>query len=135
MIIRVKAGNKTKREEFVPLSPEAMEIVNKRYNSGESDTYIFLNKDGRQLSNDNIYRNLKRFLNNQNIPHASPHTFRHSCASHLVIKGISIYTVKEILRHKSVKETEVYAHLSNMAVKNAVEVLWIDNLKSIEEEQ
>ncbi len=44
----------------------------------------------------------------------------------MVIKGVSIYVVKEILRHMSVKETDVYAHLSNQAVKNAVDVLSID---------
>jgi len=118
--------NKTKREETVPLNKDAMKILRQRKGAQEQSTYIFVNAEGNKPDNDNIYRNLKRILKSLNIFNASPHTFRHTCASHMVIKGVSIYVVKEILRHMSVKETEVYAHLSNQAVKNAVDVLSVD---------
>lgn len=123
LTIRVMSGNKTKREESIPLSKEAIKILMKRHKANKGSNYIFLNGDGSKLDNDNIYRNLKRILNKTGIKDVSPHTFRHTFASHLVIKGVTIYTVKELLRHKSVKETEVYAHLSKDAVRKVVEFL------------
>jgi site-specific recombinase XerD len=126
--IRVADGNKTKREEIVQLSSDALEILQTRKAANEHDRCIFVNAEGNQLDNDNIYRNLKRVLKRLKIQRASPHTFRHTCASHLVIRGVSIYTVKDILRHKSVKETEIYAHLSISAARNAVEMLSVNSL-------
>lgn len=62
-------------------------------------------------------------LDKLKIHDASPHTFRHTFASHLVIVGVSIYVVKELLRHASVKETEIYAHLAKETTRSAVEKL------------
>ncbi|MCP4648617.1 MAG: tyrosine-type recombinase/integrase [PVC group bacterium] len=125
--IRVMPGNKTKREETVPLNNDALEILRKRKAAKDNDTYIFVNAEKNKLDNANIYRNLKRILKHRKIKDASPHTFRHTTASHMVIKGISIYTVKDVLRHKSVRETEIYAHLSEDAVRKAVESLSCEN--------
>lgn len=127
IIIRILDGNKNKREEIVHLNKDAYEIIMKRKAASDSPVHIFLNAEGNKLDNDNIYRNLKSILDKLTIKDASPHTFRHTCASHLVIRGVSIYTVKEILRHKSVKETEIYAHLSKQAVRNAVEILSLES--------
>ena len=132
--IRVTDGNKTKREEIVQLNSDALEIIQARKKAGEHDTYIFLNAEGNQLDNDNIYRNLKRLLKRLRIFRASPHTFRHTCASHLVIRGVSIYAVKDILRHRSVKETEIYAHLSVSAARNAVEMLSVNSVETQKKE-
>lgn len=123
IVIRVIPGNKTKREGIVPLNEDALQIIVDRKAVAANDTYIFTNYDGNKLDNDNIYRNLKQTLDALKIKNASPHTFRHTTASHLVISGVSIYSVKELLRHKSVQETEIYAHLSNKATRNAIELL------------
>jgi integrase len=69
-------------------------------------------------------------LDAANIKNTKPHTFRHTFASHLVIMGVSIYVVKELLRHASVKETEVYAHLSRESTRTAVKKLSIASLKT-----
>ena len=106
-----------------------MELLQVFESKKEPKQFIFINEHGNQLDDDNIYKNLKRTFKriNENedidftIDNASPHTFRHTFASHLVNSGISIYIVKELLRHKSVKETEIYAHVSNEATKKAVE--------------
>lgn len=119
-------GNKTKREEEIPLSPDAQEVLRRRREAKESDIHIFLNDYKNPLDNDNIYRNLKRLLGDLKINNASPHTFRHTFASHLAIKGVSLYVIKELLRHKSIKETEIYAHLSGDVKRSAVNMLRID---------
>ncbi len=122
-------GNKTKREETIPLSKGSTAILRKRKMSGDSKKSIFLNAEENRLDNENIYRNLKRILVNLEINDAHPHTFRHTFASHLVIKGVPIYTVKELMRHASVKETEVYAHLSKEATRSAVELISTEGLE------
>jgi integrase len=113
-------GNKTKREEIVPLNISALRIIELRRGVNDS-RYIFTGLDGVKLRNSRIYNMLSSVLKKHNITNASPHTFRHTCASHLVIKGVSLYVVRDILRHASIKETEIYAHLSKEAVATAIE--------------
>jgi site-specific recombinase XerD len=133
-------GNKTKREGSIPINDAAHEILMKRKASGESDVHIFLNQAENRLDDENIYRNLLPILDKLKIPEASPHTFRHTFASHLVIAGVSIYIVKELLRHASVRETEIYSHLSQESTRAAVDIIGqkmekeIDNNKQVEEE-
>lgn len=116
-------GNKTKREETIPINDSADKILQERKAAMESDQFIFLNHIGNRLDDDNIYKNLIKILNKLKIYDASPHTFRHTFASHLAIAGVSIYVIKELLRHASVKETEIYAHLSKDSTRLAVDKL------------
>lgn len=125
IIIRIKDGNKTKRECCQPLNKTARKIIEKKKAAKANTKYIFTNGISEGLDNDNIYRNLERLLKKLDISNASPHTFRHTTASHMVIKGIPIYTVSKYLRHKSVKETEVYAHLANKSLQDAADALTI----------
>lgn len=131
--LRVIEGNKTKREEVVPLNNDAVKIVEdqkkwkEQFNTKDSHRFIFTNSIGAKLDNANIYRNLLTILKNENILNASPHTFRHTTASHLVIKGVSLYIVKDILRHASIRETELYSHLIKDPIKKALENLTISS--------
>jgi integrase len=96
IVIRVMEGNKTKREGKVPLSPDAVSILTEQRDnrqSPDSYIYIFTNDHGFKLDNANIYRHLKVIAKNEKILDAKVHTFRHTCASHLVIKGVSLYIV------------------------------------------
>jgi integrase/recombinase XerD len=122
IILRVVEGNKTKREEIVPLNDAAVRILEEQ-KEVKCSPWIFTNSIGVQLDGANIYRSLGTIMKNCNIENASPHTFRHTCASHLAIKGVSLYIIKEILRHASIKETEIYAHLSKEAVATAIQLL------------
>jgi site-specific recombinase XerD len=121
--IRVMEGNKTKHEEIVYLNPSAMDILKERRATAESFIYVFVNGSRNKLDTDNIYRNLMVLLGTLEIKDACVHTFRHTTASHLAIKGVSLYVIKEILRHKSIVETEIYAHLSKESLKNAMDYL------------
>jgi integrase/recombinase XerD len=127
--IPVMEGNKTKREETLPLNTEAEEIIIRQekyraqFNTEDSNKYIFINAIGLKLDNGNIYSNFMRTLKNEKIFGASPHTLRHTTASHLVIKNVSLYIVKDILRHASIRESEIYAHLSKEPVRKAIGLL------------
>ena len=136
ILLRVIEGNKTKREEVVPLNADAIAIIEDQkklkaeLNTADSNRFVFVNSHGLKLDDANIYRHLKVVLKNEKIEGASPHTFRHTCASHLVIKGISLYIVRDILRHASIRETEIYAHLSKEATRSAIEQLSVHNTTS-----
>lgn len=120
--IRVMEGNKTKREETIPLSSKAVKILEEQFIE-KTDDVIFHNDLGGPLDNDNIYRNFKRTLKRAGIKEGTPHTLRHTFASHLVIKGVSLYIVRDLLRHKSIEETQIYAHLSKESLQAPVELL------------
>ena len=129
--IPIIEGNKTKRECMQPLNKDAVVIIKRQaryrsqFDTEDARKYIFLNAEGRKLDNANIYRSLSIVLNKCKITDASPHTFRHTCASHLVIKGVSLYVVRDILRHASIRETEIYAHLSKEAIRGAIALLTV----------
>lgn len=129
--IPVMEGNKTKRECMLPLNKGAVKIIKRQakyreqFNTSDANKHIFVNAEGLKLDNGNIYNNLLRILQRLKIADASPHTFRHTTASHLVIQGISLYIVKDILRHASIRETEIYAHLSKEATAKAIEFLTV----------
>jgi site-specific recombinase XerD len=121
--IPVREGSKRKREIILPLNPKAKEIIEAQKNKGKQ--WIFLNAEGGKLDNGNIYNNLMYTLKRAKMPEGSPHTFRHTFASHLVINGTSLYIVKDLLGHKDIRETQIYAHLSQESLKSAVDRLSI----------
>jgi integrase len=124
LIIRAMEGNKTKRDSVVQLNTSALAILEERNAAARAGgRYIFTAPEGGKIRHTKVYGNLKKILDKNDIRDASLHTFRHTCASALAIRGVSLYTIKEILRHASFKETERYAHLSKEAVASAVEIL------------
>jgi integrase/recombinase XerC len=126
-------GNKTKDPKrcIVHLNDDAIKIIKRQagyrsqFSTADSNKFIFVNNEGNKVDNANIYRALLVILKKCEIKDASPHTLRHTCASHLVIRGVSLYIVRDILRHASIRETEIYAHLSKEAVRGAIELLTV----------
>lgn len=102
-------GNKFKNDTEIPTSSKVIEILKQQ--RGKHKEFVFTNTQGEKLRKNQIYKILRTILNRNNIKDANVYTFRHTCASHLVIQGVSIYKVSKYLRHTSVKMTEVYAHL------------------------
>ena len=126
IIIRVREGNKPRRETLVHLNISAMEILRQMESVKANNKYLFTNQLGNQYAQGKVSSYSVRLYEKLNISTEDPlHSWRHTCASHLVIKGVSLYIVKEILRHKSIKETEIYAHLSRESVQKAVESLTV----------
>lgn len=124
LIIRVREGNKPKRETFVHLNASAIEILRQMEQKKGENKFLFTNSLGNQYSQSKVSSYAVRLYKKLSIPTEDPlHSWRHTCASHLVMKGVSLYIVKEILRHKSIKETEIYSHLSRESVQNAIENL------------
>ncbi|MGH7337197.1 MAG: tyrosine-type recombinase/integrase, partial [Myxococcota bacterium] len=70
--------------------------------------WIFRNRDGRRVSRRLICRVVEKYAAKSGVAHSSPHTMRHSSASHLLARGAYIFNVSEILGHRSVATTAAY---------------------------
>lgn len=107
-------GNK---ERLVPMGESAVDAVQAylpfREPDGESEDILFLNKNGAALSRVSVFNMVKRQAVAAGVnKEISPHTFRHSFATHLLEGGADIRQVQEMLGHESILTTEIYTHIS-----------------------
>lgn len=116
----IKVIGKGNKERLVPIGNMAMkqiqiyceEIRNKsKIGKGEEDI-VFLNNRGKQISRVMIFIIIKKLAEAAGIKKTiSPHTFRHSFATHLIEGGADLRAVQEMLGHSSITTTEIYTHL------------------------
>lgn len=114
--IRVKGkGNK---ERIVPLGSKAIsaikEYLSQRRNIKEKR--LFLNNRNKGLSRQSIWIIVKQFAKNVGLD-ISPHTLRHSFATHLLDNGADLRAVQELLGHSSISTTQIYTHVSTKRLK------------------
>jgi integrase/recombinase XerC len=80
---------------------------------GRQQTAVFLNKHGTRLTSRSVGRLLEKYLKVAGLdPQASPHTLRHSFATHLLDRGADIRCVQELLGHRSLATTQIYTHVT-----------------------
>lgn len=105
---------KSKRIRVIPMNSHVINIMKKRINSEN----IFL------FSQNQTVKLFQKYRKKSNIrSELTFHSLRHTFASWLVQKGVSIYHVSKLLGHASVKTTEIYSHLNNSDLKASVELL------------
>lgn len=125
----VKIEGKGNKERVIPMSKNAKEEI-KRYlkvyrdyldiEKGYEDI-LFLNKRGTSLSRVMVFNIIKHMAQRAGIKkNVSPHTFRHSFASHLVSGGADLRAVQDMLGHESILTTEIYTHLDNHYLKDTI---------------
>lgn len=125
----IKIEGKAKKERLVPVSERAIVEIEK-YTNGYRKTLkivpgaediLFLNRRGQKLSRVMIFTIIKNLANKINIDKKiSPHTFRHSFATHLIDGGADLRAVQEMLGHESILTTEIYTHLDREFLKDTV---------------
>jgi len=111
---------KTKKTRTVQLNESAKEILESK--KGDDSKFVFPAEGGGIVHPNIPYRALKQVLKGINIE-GDLHKFRHTFASHLVMEGVSIETLRSLLGHSSLEMTQKYAHLSPGFKQDAVEKL------------
>jgi integrase/recombinase XerD len=116
----IRVTGKGDKERLVPIGRDAIKFINIYKNNvrthqeivaGEEDL-LFLNRRGHRLTRVMIFLILKDLVKKAGInKNISPHTFRHSFATHLVEGGADLRAVQEMLGHESITTTEIYTHL------------------------
>ncbi len=125
----IKVLGKGNKERLVPISQKAKDEIelyiqsyrNKIFIHKEFENYLFLNRRGKKLTRVMIFHIVKELASLAEIKkNISPHTFRHSFATHLVDGGADLRAVQEMLGHESIITTEIYTHLSNDYLKQTI---------------
>jgi integrase/recombinase XerD len=126
----VKVIGKGDKERLVPIGNTALKFINiyreqVRVHSiikkGNEDI-LFLNRRGAGLTRQMIFILLKNLVREAGIPKTvSPHTFRHSFATHLVEGGADLRAVQEMLGHESITTTEIYTHLDRAYLRETLQ--------------
>jgi integrase/recombinase XerC len=121
---------KGKRERLSPIGSYAARAL-KRWleirklsprEKGGREAPVFCNKFGTRLTTRSVGRMLEKYLNETGLDQrTSPHTLRHSFATHLLDRGADIRSVQELLGHKSLVTTQIYTHVSTASLKAAYE--------------
>lgn len=124
----LRVRGKGRKERLVPLGSHAVEAIY-RYCFKRSAAFglpqrgpLFVNKHGKRLSARSVRRRLTRHLRQAGIDqHASPHTLRHSFATHMLNAGADLRSVQELLGHESLSTTQIYTHLTTDRLKGVYE--------------
>lgn len=125
----IKIVGKGNKERFVPIGSTAQKMVtlyvegarqHLKIKNGEED-YVFLNRRGAHLTREMVFMLVKKWAKEANIEKTiSPHTFRHSFATHLVEGGADLRAVQQMLGHESITTTEIYTHLDSDYIRSNI---------------
>ncbi|MGA1056720.1 MAG: tyrosine recombinase XerC [Phycisphaerales bacterium] len=122
---------KGRRERIVPLGSHALAALRHYLDmlDGElsrngtiapPNSPLFVNKHGSRLSSRSVRRKVSKYLSQVGLdPNISPHTIRHSFATHLLDNGADLRSVQELLGHQSLSSTQVYTHLTTARMREA----------------
>lgn len=116
----VKAKGKGKKERLLPIGEKALGAIksylDKRKKPADA---IFLNKSGRRLSDRGVRNIVSKYIHLVSLRQGiSPHTFRHSFATHLLNRGADLRSVQELLGHANLSTTQIYTHLTTDKLKS-----------------
>ena len=125
----VRITGKGDKQRFVPINPETQKYITTYIDyirvhdtpqKGQEDT-VFLNRRGRGLTRNMIFTIIKNLAIDAGIrKKISPHTFRHSFATHLLENGADLRAIQQMLGHESITTTEIYVHLARKHLKDIV---------------
>ncbi len=126
----IRVRGKGRKERLIPIgkhASEALRIYIAHVRAQQTiakghENVIFLNRNGKALSRVMIFYIVRKAVANAGINKTvSPHTFRHSFATHLIERGADLIAVRDMLGHESIVTTGIYAHLNREHLKEVVE--------------
>ena len=121
----IRTFGKGSKERVIPIGDYAKEYLEKyiyEYRGSmlkrESCEYLFLNNHGKQMTRQGFFKIIKKIAKEKGInKELSPHTLRHSFASHLLKYGADLRTIQELLGHSDISTTQIYTHITNEELK------------------
>ncbi len=126
----VRVIGKGDKQRLIPIGSEAMKFieiykskirVHSQVQKGFED-FLFLNNRGKKLTTTMVFLIIQKIVRQLGMKkHVSPHTFRHSFATHLVENGADLRSVQEMLGHESITTTEIYTHMDRKYLKDTIE--------------
>jgi integrase/recombinase XerD len=120
----VKIQGKGDKQRFVPVHQIAQNLINQYLTDWRplfrpQEETLFLNRSGKSLSRQGIWKMIKRYAKQAHLDKdISPHTIRHSFATHLLEGGADLRTVQTLLGHTDISATEIYTHVQNKRLMN-----------------
>lgn len=124
----VRIRGKGKKQRATPIGPTALGTITRYLEMRRADVRsasfdqqaLFVNKHGQRLSTRSVRRKLDKYLAISGLdPSVSPHTLRHSFATHMLDKGADLRSVQELLGHQSLSTTQIYTHLTTERMKQS----------------
>ncbi|MGC8540724.1 MAG: tyrosine recombinase XerC [Phycisphaerae bacterium] len=125
----LKVRGKGKKERVSPVGQTAIAALTKYMDQRKTimtqdspDAPLFINKHGQRLSTRSVRRKLDKYLIEAHLdPDISPHTLRHSFATHMLNHGADLRVVQELLGHQSLSTTQIYTHLTTKRIQDVYE--------------
>jgi len=122
----LRVFGKGSKERLVPLGKEALKWINfylnnsrnYLFNKNKKNDFLFINFRGDGISRKGVWMLLKKYVSLSKIPkNISPHSLRHSFATHLIEGGMDLRAVQELLGHSDISTTSIYTHLNRTYLK------------------
>jgi integrase/recombinase XerD len=122
----VKCMGKGSKERIIPLGSVAIQMVRHYLQAGrprlvkeQGETALFLNHVGKQITRQGFWKIIKRYAQKANVrAEITPHTLRHSFATHLLENGADLRSVQEMLGHADISTTQIYTHVTRTRIKD-----------------
>ncbi len=121
----VKCLGKGQKERIIPVGSKALEALQKyiekarpKFLKQKESNALFLTRLGRQMSRQSFWMMIKRYVRETRIKkRVTPHTLRHSFATHLLQRGADLRIVQELLGHTNISTTQIYTHINKERLK------------------
>ena len=120
----VRCIGKGSKERIVPINDYIIHYLSEYLNIRSSffkkniNDYLFLNNHGNKMTRQGFLKNLKKILDEKGIKkHVTPHTLRHSFATHMLKGGADLRSIQLLLGHSDISTTKIYTHISHEKVK------------------
>ncbi|MGV3630286.1 MAG: site-specific tyrosine recombinase XerD [Bacteroidota bacterium] len=125
----IRVLGKGNKQRLVPVSPQVEMEIGQYINATRNhlnvkpgqEAFVFLNRRGSKLTRNMIFIIIQQLANETGLKKTiSPHTFRHSFATHLIEGGANLRAIQEMLGHESITTTEIYTHLDQRFLREAI---------------